>query len=165
MKAMVIYDSQYGNTAQVAQAIAAALGQALEDPGLVALHRVGEASPDQLVGLDLLVVGSPTQRFRATSAMKDFLKSIPKNALAGVKVAGFDTRLTEEELHAHGPVLSKMVDWFGYAAEPISHELEKKGGQVAAPAAGFYVEDTEGPLLPGELDRAAAWARQLLAQA
>lgn len=163
MKALVIYDSQYGNTAQIAQAIADGLKSAVTDAIEVDLRRIGDALPEQLAGLDVLIVGSPTQRFNVTSAMRDFLKDIPKAALAGVTVAGFDTRLTEEELQSHGPILGKLVDWFGYAAPRISEGLEKKGGQVAMPPEGFYVGGTEGPLLEGELQRASDWARAILA--
>lgn len=164
MQAMVIYDSQFGNTEQIARATAGGLKRAAADASEVDLRKIGDALPDQLAGLDVLVVGSPTQRFSSTTAMRDFLKEIPKKALAGVTVAGFDTRLTEEELHAHGAMLGKLVDWFGYAAPRISEGLEKKGGRVAVPPEGFYVGGTEGPLLEGELDRAAEWARQILAQ-
>jgi hypothetical protein len=34
---------------------------------------------------------------------------------------------------------------------------------LVVPPEGFYVVDTEGPLLEGELDRAAVWARKLSA--
>ena len=164
MKSMVIYDSQFGNTEQIARAIAGGLKSVAEDAIEVDLRRIGDARSDQLAGLDVLVVGSPTQRFSSTTAMRDFLKEIPKKALAGVSVAGFDTRLTEAELHAHGAMLGKLVDWFGYAAPRISEGLEKRGGHVAMPPEGFYVGGTEGPLLEGELDRAADWARQILAK-
>ena len=164
MKVMVIYDSQYGNTAQIAQVIADGLKSAAKDAIEVDLRKIGDARSDQLSGLDVLVVGSPTQRFSSTTAMRDFLKDIPKKALAGVSVAGFDTRLTEAELHSHGAMLGKLVDWFGYAAPRISEGLEKRGGRVAMPPEGFYVGGTEGPLLEGELDRAADWARQILAK-
>ena len=163
MKALVIYDSQYGNTAQIAQAIADGLKSAAKDAIEVDLRKIGDAWPEQLAGLDVLVVGSPTQRFSSTTAMRDFLKGIPKKALAGVSVAGFDTRLTEAELHAHGAMLGKLVDWFGYAAPRISEGLEKRGARVAMPPEGFYVGGTEGPLLEGELERAADWASQILA--
>lgn len=164
MKAMVIYDSQFGNTEQIARAIAGGLTLATTDAPEVDVRQIGDARPDQLAGLDVLVVGSPTQRFSSTTAMRDFLKAIPKKALVGVSVAGFDTRLTEAELHAHGVMLGKLVDWFGYAAPRISEGLEKRGGQAAMPPEGFYVGGTEGPLLEGELERAADWARQISAQ-
>ncbi len=162
MKALVLYDSQFGNTAQIARAIADGLGSAVGEEDTVGLRRISEADPDQLGGLDLLVVGSPTQKFRPLSTTTDFLKLIPKNGLKGVNVAAFDTRITEEEIQAHG-FLSKMVDIFGYAADPIADRLKKKGGEVVVPPEGFTVTGTEGPLTAGELERANAWARQILA--
>lgn len=162
MKAMVIYDSVFGNTAQIAQAISNGLSNAPAAPQDVELRRVGDVKPEQLAGLNLLFVGSPTRGFRPTPATSDFLKSIPKNALQGVKVAAFDTRFTEEEINSQGFLLSKLVNVFGYAAKPISDRLEKKGGELVVPPEGFYVDGTEGPLTEGELERAADWARQIL---
>ena len=158
MKAMVVYDSAYGNTEQIAQAI----GDALGAPEDVETCRAGDVQPEQLVGVDLLIAGSPTQKFRPTPAMTDFLKRIPDKGLAGVKAAAFDTRFTESEIKKIR-VLAFMVRMFGYAAQPIAGRLEKKGGDLAVPPEGFYVGDTEGPLLDGELERAAEWARQILA--
>ena len=40
--------------------------------------------------------------------------------------------------------------------------VEKAGGNLIVPPEGFYVEDTEGPMKPGEIERAAAWATNLL---
>lgn len=153
MKAMIIYDSQFGNTAQIARAIAGALAENVEVEAL----QVGDARPDGLAGLDLLVVGSPTHGFRPTPAIKEFLKAIPKQGLSGVRVAAFDTRFTEAEINSHR-LLSTLVAAFGYAAEPIAMGLTKRGGTLAVPAEGFYVKDTEGPLVEGELERAAEWA-------
>ena len=56
-----------------------------------------------------------------------------------------------------------FVRIFGYAAKPIADRLAKKGGDLAVPPEGFYVGDMEGPLLEGELERAADWAKQILA--
>jgi flavodoxin len=160
---MVVYDSAYGNTEQVAQAIGAALAGALGAPADVSTRRVGDMRPDQLSGVGLLVVGSPTQRFRPTAAVTNFLKGIPGGGLRGVKVAAFDTRLTEEQINSVR-ILGFFVKMFGYAAQPIADRLAKKGGELAGPPAGFYVADSEGPLLEGELERAAEWASQLLQQ-
>jgi flavorubredoxin len=66
MKAMVVYDSGYGNTEKIAQAI----GNALGPPENVETLRVGNARPEQFTGLDYLIVGSPTQRFWPTVATK-----------------------------------------------------------------------------------------------
>jgi hypothetical protein len=60
-------------------------------------------------------------------------------------------------------ILAFFVKIFGYAAQPIADRLQKKGGELAVPPEGFYVGDTEGPLFEGELERAADWAKQILA--
>jgi flavodoxin len=156
MKALVAYDSAYGNTEQVARAIGNALGPE-ED---VEILRVGDVTPEHLAGLSLLVVGSPTQKFSPTGATNRLLKSIPKDGLKGVNVAAFDTRITEAEVE-RVKILGFFVKIFGYAAEPIGSKLEKKGGELVGPPQGFYVGGTEGPLLDGELDRAAAWAKEM----
>jgi len=158
MKAMVVYDSAFGNTEKVALAI----GQALGSPEDVAVVRAKNVKPEQLAGLALLIVGSPTQKFRPLGTVTSFLKSIPKDGLKGVKVAAFDTRATESEIEKVR-ILAFFVRIFGYAAKPIADRLVKKGGDLAVPPEGFYVAGTEGPLLEGEPERAAGWARQIVA--
>jgi flavodoxin len=89
-KVLVIYDSVFGNTEKIAQAIAAALGtQAMP---------VSQVDAEQLRGLDLLVVGSPTRGFRPTEDIAKLLNGLPKNHLAGVRVAAFDTRIALETI-------------------------------------------------------------------
>jgi flavodoxin len=155
MKAMVVYDSVFGNTEQVAQA----MGRALGAPGDAEARRVTEVKPEELVGLDVLIVGSPTRKFRPTPTTTQLLKRIPARGLKGVKVAAFDTRFSIDD--ANSAILVFIVKLFGYAAKPIADRLEKKGGELALPPEGFIVEGTEGPLRDGELERAADWAGRL----
>ena len=68
MKTLVIYDSQYGNTERIAKTIAEALGP----PETVTLRHVTDVRPDEMDGLSLLVVGSPTQRFNVKPDMIDW---------------------------------------------------------------------------------------------
>jgi flavodoxin len=160
MKAMVVYDSGFGNTEQIAQSIGDGLGSREE----VEILRAGTVKPEQLTGSRLLIVGSPTQRFRPTEAIKNLLKGIPKNGLNGVKVAAFDTRYSQSGIDEI-PVLPFFVRLFGanaYAAKHIADTLKKKGGELAIPPEGFYVKGTEGPLKEGELERAADWAKEIL---
>ncbi|MBN1559130.1 flavodoxin family protein [candidate division KSB1 bacterium] len=158
MKTVIIYDSAYGNTEQIARAIGAAVGSAEG----VAIIKASDVKAEQLSGLKLLIVGSPTQKFRPLASTTRFLKSIPANALQGVKVAAFDTRLTESEIN-RVRILAFFVSLFGYAARPIADKLVKKGGELIALPEGFYVKGTEGPLQEGELERAAVWAKQIAA--
>jgi menaquinone-dependent protoporphyrinogen IX oxidase len=157
MKGLVMYDSAFGNTEQIANAIGSTLG--LSDQ-IEVLH-LGAVKMEGLTGLELLIVGSPTQRFKPTEATSDFLKRIPANWLQGTKVAAFDTRLTIEEIE-ETRILPFFIRIFGYAAQPIANKLKKKGGELVTSPEGFYVQGMKGPLVEGELERAAAWARQII---
>lgn len=158
MKALVIYDSVFGNTGKIAHAI----GEGLVPQEDVAVVRAGNLAPEQLEGLTLLIVGSPTRKFRPTGAILRLLKSISRNGLSGVTVAAFDTRIHASEIEKIR-VLALLVKWFGYAAKPIADRLEKLGGRLATAPEGFYVGGTEGPLLESELERAKDWARHIIA--
>ena len=154
MDALIVYDSVFGNTEKVAQA----MGDALSSKMDAAVRKVDEVDPQQTVGVQMLIVGSPTRAFSPTPATKNFLKSIPKNGLEGVKVAAFDTRVSIEEVDS--AVLNVLVKIFGYAAKPIASRLAKRSGTLTLPPEGFIVEGTEGPLKTGELERAASWAEK-----
>jgi flavodoxin len=117
--------------------------------------------PEQLTGVKLLVVGSPTQGFRPTQAITDFLKRMSVPGLNGVKVAAFDTRLSTDENQSF--VVRFIVGFGGYAAKTIANRLSQSGGDLLVPPEGFLVEGKEGPLAAGELERAADWAKQILA--
>jgi flavodoxin len=152
MKALVIYDSEFGNTERVAQAMGEAIGGEVQ--------KVTDVQPGELADLDALIVGSPTQKFQPLGSIKTFVKDIPPGKLDGVKVAAFDTRIALED--ADSAILNVFVKLFGYAAKPIADRLEKKGGELAMPPEGFYVEGTEGPLKEGELERAMEWVKQII---
>ena len=94
MKALVVYDSVFGNTEQLAQAIESALGPQ-ED---VEILRVADVDQERLTGVRLLIVGSPTRRFRPTEAITGFLKRIPSNSLERVRVAAFDASLSTDDI-------------------------------------------------------------------
>jgi flavodoxin len=156
MKAIVIYDSQFGNTAK----IAAAIHEALAARGESSLIRAADVTDAALAGRDLVVVGSPTQRFHATEPVAHFLEG---RALPGVHVAAFDTRLDMAEVDSRALRLAvKLAGDNAWAATRIAGQLEKAGAMLVAEPEGFIVEDTEGPLRAGELERAAAWAGQLV---
>ena len=162
MKALVIYDSFFGNTEQIARAVGAAIGNALASHAEVQTLRVGDVKAEHLAGLDLLVVGSPTRAFSASPATKAWLKSLAPNSLRGIKVAAFDTRADMNDVNSR--TLTAFVKLFGYAAEPIANSLTKRGGTLVIPAEGFFIVDKEGPLKEGELARATMWAQQIAAQ-
>jgi len=145
MKALIVYDSAYGNTEKIARAIGGAI------TGEVKVLRPGEVNPSDLQSVDLLIVGSPTQGGRPTPAIQDFLNKIPEPAIKGVNVAAFDTRFS-----------TKLVGIFGYAAGKIANSLKRKGGTLILSPEPFFVKGKEGPLKEGELERAADWAKRIV---
>lgn len=145
MKTLVVYDSVYGNTEKIAKAI----GEAIT--GEVEVLRAGEVNTSELTTFDLLIVGCPTHGGRATEAMRDFLNKVPVPAVKGTNVAAFDTRLT-----------GRWARIFGFAAGRIAGRLKKDGGTLVVSPEGFFVEGSEGPLKEGELERAAAWAKEIV---
>jgi flavodoxin len=157
MNILVIYDSQFGNTEKVARAMADALAEASR----VEVCRAADASTELIQGYDLVIVGSPTQGFRPTKPVTGLLDKLPRGALHGKKTAAFDTRIDTTAMDS--ALMGFIVDKGGYAAKRIARHLESAGGALMVAPEGFYVEDTEGPLKDGELDQAAAWAKDLVA--
>ncbi|MBN1177249.1 MAG: flavodoxin family protein [Dehalococcoidales bacterium] len=145
MKVLVVYDSVYGNTEKIARAIGEGI---VSDARVVHANKAG---PADLKDIDLLIVGAPTQGGRPTPAMQGFLKNISEQDIDGTDVASFDTRIS-----------AKWVGIFGYAAGRISKDLKKKGGNLILPPEPFFVKATRGPLKDGELERATAWAKNVL---
>jgi len=144
MKALVVYDTLYGNTEKIARAIGGAIA------GDVRVVRASEPDSADTKGVELFIVGSPTQGGRPTRAVQEFLDKIPDPDIRGARFAAFDTRSP-----------SRLVRLFGYAAERISASLAEKGGVLVLPPEGFFVEGSKGPLREGELERAAGWAKRI----
>jgi flavodoxin len=161
MKALIVYDSFFGNTEKIARAMGAAIGAALSSKGHVETLPVSQVTTEQMRGLDFLIVGSPTRSLRPTGAIAKFLNQLPKDPLSGVQVAAFDTRLVLGLINS--AALRFIVGKGGYAASTIARSLEKKGGKLFASPEGFLVNGEKGPLKEGELERAADWAKQIMA--
>jgi len=152
MKAVIIYDSMYGNTEKIAQAIGDGL------TGEVKVVRVGDVNASELKTFDMLIVGSPVHGGRATPLIDAFLKQLPAHSLEGKSVAAFDTRFESED---QGIGLRIVMSVIRYAAERIAKDLAKKGGRLVAEPEGFIVENKEGPLKQEELERASKWAKAM----
>jgi len=152
MKALIIYDSRFGNTEKVARAI----GEAITPLGEAKVVKAADANVSELSSIDFLLVGSPTHGGGATRAIKEFLRKIPAKALEKVRVASCDTRFSAND---RGLGTRIVLGIFRCAAARIATILEYKGGYLATEPEGFIVENSEGPLKKGELERAATWAR------
>ena len=150
MNSLIIYDSIYGNTEKIAKAIGDGL------TGEVKVVRVGDVNPSELKTFDQLILGSPVHGGRPTAALDAFVKQLPANSLKGMRVAAFDTRFESED---QGVGLRLLMSVLRYAADRIAKDVAKKGGRLIAEPEGFIVENKEGPLKQGELERASKWAK------
>jgi flavodoxin len=165
MKALVVYESMFGNTGAVARAVADGLRGRMD----VELVEAAAAPESPRGHVDLVVVGGPTHAFSMTrestreDAVRQGATTDPHapgirewiDHLAGgphaERVATFDTRV------------GKVRHLPGSAAKSAAKGLRKHGYDALSRPESFYVEDTEGPLVEGELDRARAWGEQLAA--
>ena len=149
MKSLVIYDSRFGNTRQLADAIAARLRR----EGSVDVVECTQALPSSFEGIDLLVVGGPTHGHRDSEHVRELTDRLPKHSLDGISAAAFDTRFDKPR-------------WLtGSAAGRIDRHLHRAGATMVAEPESFFIVASEGPLAAGELERAAQWAGLLLEQA
>ena len=153
MKIVVLYDSVFGNTKLVAEAIA----ESLKSMDAKAIS-VTEFKAEDIEGAEAMIIGSPTRAFNPTPAMNGVLKTLP--SLSGKRVMVFDTRSDKEDLDSKA--FNFFEKYFGYAAEKMTKALKKKGAAISSEYAGFFVTDAEGPLKEGELERAKAWAQKII---
>ena len=159
-RALVVFESMFGNTEVIARAVAEGLADKVP-------VRVVRAGPDVVLedDVELLVVGGPTHAFGMTrpatrdsagqqgassalakgTGVREWLDGIGS---ATCRVATFDTRVHKKGLP-------------GSAARGAEKKLGRAGARVLAPATSFWVTSTQGPLLPGEEDRARQWGNEL----
>lgn len=176
MRVVIVYESLFGNTRRIAEAIEEGVRQS--HPGAdVDCLRVQDANPDLVEAADLLVVGGPTHMRGMTSRMsrKAGLHAIKKEAepkqphhepeldAAGPGVREWFQHLpkTHSKLHAAAFDTRGAAPMSGGAARGIARKLRHHGYELASEPQGFIIEDAEGPLRDGELDRAQAWGAAL----
>lgn len=142
MKALVLFDSNYGNTQKIAEVIA----KEVEAKTI----NVTDVKTEDLKGIKLLILGSPINGWRPTGNTIQFLNRLEKNELEGVNAASFDTR---------------MKVWYsGDATKKMTKSLKSLGANIITEPEAFIVKDKEGPLLEGEIGRAQDWALKIKKQ-
>ena len=160
MKAVVVYESLWGNTAQIAHAIAEGIGP---DARAVTTSQATEACAD---GVDLLVTGAPLLGFDLpTDAMRASIASNPGTGPTPPDLDHPSMRSWLEALDATDAACATFETriWWspGSAAKKMLGLLEAKGLRRIAEPAKFVVTGKYGPLKAGEVDRARAWGAQL----
>ena len=182
MEIAVVFESMFGATHEVADAIA--VGAAEAQPGAtVTCTRVTEADPQKVAAADLLIVGGPTHMRGMSTGMsrkiavkmeqkkeQDEGRSIghglePDVEDAGLRdwfhrlpEAGPGRRAAAFDTRGEGPMV-------GAAGKGIAHRLEGHGYELVAEPAGFVIEGDDQLLRPGEAERARAWAAGLVRSA
>ena len=159
MKAIVVYESLWGNTAAVARAIAEGIG-----PEARALS-TAEATPDAIADATLIVAGAPIQGF---SLPNDRMRAgIRTDTIPAPDLSTPTLRSWLEHLpagHGRSAAFDTKIRWSpGSAASVIDRELAKAGYAPVAKAEHFIVAGQTGPLKDGELERARQWGGQLAA--
>jgi flavodoxin len=161
--AIVVYESLWGNTAEVARAVAQGLG-----PGARAL-RTDEVTPGDVAGAGLIVAGAPVFGFKlSTERMRDGIRKNPGKGPA--------PDLSCPPLRAWLQELAPGAGWgaafdtqvrgpFGSGAPEVARLLEAAGYAPLAEPEGFVVKGRHGPLKSGEAERARAWGEQLALEA
>ena len=160
MKALVVYESMFGNTEKIARAVADSFGDRCD------VTIAEAAAMPSAEGMDLLVVGSPTHAFGLSRpstrqdavrqgaahptdpaiGLREYLDVSP--LLTGLAAAAFDTRVNM-------PLVP------GSAAHKAHRRLRRLGCRMLCPAESFRVTGTTGPLVDGEIERARQWAARL----
>jgi len=166
MRSLVVYESMFGNTKVIAEAIA----KGLSAHSTVDIEEVGDASTPPPPEIDLLVVGGPTHAFGMSRAstrqsaaeqaehgiissnigLREWIDGLSASG-GGIALATFDTRIARPRMP-------------GSAARRAEKRLVGLGYRAVTPPKSFWVQGTPGPLAEGEVERATHWAKDLAAR-
>src|SRR4051812_9665421 len=147
MHVVILCDSKFGNTKHLAEAMQTALRVSHD----VELRAPADGLPEA-AAIDVLLVGGPTHAHGASEPLKTTLAALPNGSLAGARTATFDTRID----------MAKILT--GSAAVSATKLLKRAGATLVAEPESFFVSRDDPPVLAtGELERAASWAREVVA--
>jgi len=131
-RAIVIYDTRFGNTEKIARALA----RGMEKQGVeVDCVKVDEVDVDKLVEYEFLAIGGPTHWFGVSKPMKASLEKLRSVDIRGKKAFAFDTKLKS--------------GWAGSAGKGIEKTLKGLGMSIVKPHSSAIVLGNEGPLEEG----------------
>jgi hypothetical protein len=166
IRALVVYESLFGDARTIAQAIADGLSAHVAADVVAAAEAPAEIGPD----VRLLVVGGPNhalsmpRQSTREGAVKQYGAQIAdtsrglKEWLDAVQVAGSGTLAAAFDTRSDHPKLIVKMD---HAARTEEKLLRALGLTIVVPAEHFFVTDAKGPLVDGEEDRARRWGAAL----
>ena len=141
MNALVIYDSNFGNTKSVAEEIVKNLDGNARTLSVKNFHTA------DLAGIDLVIWGSPINGWKPSVATIAVMNELPEKTFQGLRFTTFDTRI-KSFLH-------------GDAKDHMAEKIRTLGGKPIAKPKEFYVRGKDGPLCDGEIEKAGRWARRI----
>jgi flavodoxin len=146
LKAIIVYESRYGNTKLVAERIAEGMNQV--SGGGAVLVEVKEVALSQIIGYDLILVGSPNHGGQATSSIRKFIDKLGKLNLQGKRAAVFDTY--------QGRDLEKAI-------KKMERQVGEKapGMKLVAPGLSIMVKGMKGPIADGDLPKCQAFGAKI----
>jgi hypothetical protein len=173
-KAVVVYESMYGNTHLIADAVAEGVAEAAgANDASVVVVAVDDADPDVVSGVDLLVVGGPTHVHGMSRA---------STRKAAVEAAAKPDSDLEVEPDAEGVGLREWFDsleplsldaaafdtrmkgpqaFTGRASKGIAKRLRDRGCTLVVEPESFLVTK-ENHLLDDEITHARTWGARLV---
>lgn len=163
-RALVLFESMFGNTQQIAEAVREGLSTSVPTDIL----EVGTAPGVIPDGVGLIIVGGPTHAFGMSrpktredatrqaggyvvsggNGLREWITGLERAHGRNLAAAAFDTRIAKPRVP-------------GSAARGAEKRLRKLGFKIATPSESFYVTGTAGPLVDGETDRARRWGEEL----
>ena len=151
-KAIIVYESKYGNTKLVAETIAEGVREVEGAEAVV--NEVKQVDVSRITDYDVILVGCPNHIGGPTWSTKRFIGKLGKLPLEGKLFAVFDTYMASME-----------KDF-----EKVTKKLEKRisqnipGAKVAAPGLSIRVRGMKGPILDGELPKCKEFGNKIAAQ-
>jgi menaquinone-dependent protoporphyrinogen IX oxidase len=150
MKGIIVYDSSYGNTKQIAETIA----ETLKESGIeVDAFYVKDVKKLSAKDYNFMVLGSPTKFGTMSFTVKGFLGKLKSKEWMNKPFAAFDTENPENIERQEGS-----------AAEKIAEKLGEKQMNQLLPVLKAVVLGWKGPLQEGEIERVKDYARKLAAK-
>ena len=167
MRAVIVYESMFGNTRAIARTIAEGVGPDVRVLG------VAGADAREAEGADLIIVSGPTHwsRMSRPKTRASAAKSVRQPGSDLVLEPGADTGPgvgewldTLDQFHAGAAAFDTRYKapaaFTGRASKGIARALSRHGLTVVVAPESFFV-DWKSHLLPGETDRAREWGARL----
>jgi len=145
-KVIIVYESKYGNTRQVAETIGEGIGEGHKNE--VIIHELGDVDLNKVGDYDVILIGSPNHMGRPTRSIIKFIEKLGKLDLNEKRAAVFDTYIGGD---------------YEKAVKRMEEEIKKKalGLQLLQPGLSIIVKGMKGPLADGQLDKCRDFGTKL----